>query len=90
MDGTGDVPDYVRAMGGKVPPLVGEKFLAKWGGESTRGLLSRLQVVTKLEDAAYLNLLAYILQFNGARAGDVALTTNTNAEIRSVASGRGK
>jgi hypothetical protein len=83
-DGKGDVPDFRRKfMSVVVPPLAGARFMQKWGPQTTKDLYTRIQGVTKLDDETYLDLVAYILQTNGARAGTQPLTTATVAEIRS-------
>ena len=41
-----------------------------------------------LPDQTYVNLAAFILDANGARAGNQTLTTESNVSIRSVASGQ--
>ncbi len=42
----------------------------------------------RLGDQTYLDVVAYLLQANGAPAGDVALTTDTAVSIGAVATGR--
>ena len=41
----------------------------------------------RLTDATYLNITAFILQYNGSRPGNQALTATTNVAIRTVATG---
>lgn len=99
-DGTGEVPEFLRAYGGKIPPLAGANsafapFMTKWGARTTKALYSRIQEAVggfpppdgSLDEELYLNLTAYILQANGARPGTLALTTATAVELRSIATG---
>ena len=41
-----------------------------------------------LTDATYVNIAAFILQYNGSRPGNQALTATTNVGIRTVATGQ--
>jgi mono/diheme cytochrome c family protein len=99
-DGTGEVPEFLRAYGGKIPPLAGANsafppFMTKWGARTTKALYTRIREAVggfpppdrRLDEELYLNLTAYILQANGARPGTQALTTATAVEIRSIATG---
>lgn len=98
-DGTGEIPEAVKAFGGKIPPLAGTNaaftpFITKWGGQTTQALNERIKVAVsgfpppnqRIDDDLFLNLTAYILQVNGAPPGAKALTTTTAVEIRSVTS----
>ncbi len=97
-NGTGEVPEFLRVYGGKIPPLAGANsafapFMTKWGARTTKALYRRIQEAAggfpppdrRLDEELYLNLTAYILQANGARPGTQALTTSTAVEIRSIA-----
>jgi hypothetical protein len=85
-DGTGDVPEWRHTFKSVVvPPLAGKDFMAKWGARTTKDLYTRIQGVTPLDEETYLDLVAYILASNGARAGSQPLTTATVVEIRSAA-----
>jgi len=97
-DGTGEIPEFLQIYAGKIPPLAGansafEPFMTKWGARTTKELSSRIKVAVGgfppqgLDDKTYLNLTAYVLQFNGARPGTQALTNDTAVEIRSIATG---
>ena len=97
-DGTGEVPEFLRDYGGKIPPLAGanaafEPFLTKWGTRTTNDLSRRVKEAVggfppkDLGAETYLDLTAYILQANGARQGTQALTTATAVEIRSITTG---
>ena len=97
-DGTGEIPEFLRAYGGKIPPLAGANpafppFMTKWGARTTKALYSRIQEAVggfpppdrRLDEELYLSLTAYILQANGARPGTQALTPATTVEISSIA-----
>src|SRR5437899_11253136 len=79
---------------GDAPTLRGSEFTANWGPRTTRELLSFLQLTMPpaqqgaLSQDEYLSILAFILQSNGARAGNQALTANTEVAINSVATGQ--
>jgi cytochrome c5 len=74
-----------------VPPLTGASFMAKWGGQTTKDLYHRIEGIEADPpgERTHLNILAYILQFNGAPPGTQALTRDTAVEIRSIAPGAG-
>ena len=77
----------IEGMGGIVPPLAGEKFMRVWGAKTTQDLVERIKIAAGPDQDTALNLAAYILQFNGAKSGEQALTAATAVEIRSVAAG---
>ena len=96
-DGTGEIPAFLQPYAGKIPPLAGANaafppFMTKWGTRTTKDLYSRIRGAVsgfpppdyRLDDELYLNLTAYVLQTNGARPGNQALTTATAVEIRSI------
>jgi len=71
---------------GTIPSLAGRKFMALWGSRTTRDLTSRIKLAAgqyEPEETA-VNLTAYILQVNGAKAGAQPLTAETSIEIRAV------
>ncbi len=85
-----DMQEVVRASGGQVPPLAGADFLAGWGARTTQDLSARVKVAVggfrppASDKDTYLDLTAFFLQVNGARAGSQALTAGTAVEIRSI------
>lgn len=85
-----NMQQVVRAAGGKVPPLAGDKFMARWGVRTTKDLSTRIKDAVggfppqDLDEETYLNLTAYVLQSNGAQPGTQALTAATAVEIRSL------
>ncbi len=80
------------------PQLAGANFLAQWGDRTAGELISYMQTTMPLGGAplpgdSYVNLAAFILDANGARAGNQPLTaasptSASGATIRSVASGQ--
>jgi alcohol dehydrogenase (cytochrome c) len=75
------------------PQLAGANFLVQWGDRTTGELVSFMQSTmppggVALPGDSYLNLAAFILDANGARAGNQALTAASPVTIRSVASGQ--
>lgn len=79
---------------GTATPLVGTEFIGAWGNRSTRDLLSFIRLTMPpgnpgaLDPDTYASIAAFILQSNGARAGNQPLTADTQAVINSVASGQ--
>jgi hypothetical protein len=75
----------IPPAGSNVPPLAGATFLTKWGVRTTKDLSDRIKLATGPDDQdKSLILMAYILQFNGARPGTQELTPATTVEIRSI------
>ncbi len=74
--------------------LAGSLFMGSWGGRTTSDLVGFMQGsmppgnAGSLSEASYLNIAAFILNSNGARAGNRPLTVATNAGIRSIATGQ--
>ena len=74
----------IQASGGNVPALAGPRFMARWGAETTKDLSARIKIAAGLDEQRYLNITAYVLEFNGARPGAAPLTKDTAVEVRSV------
>jgi mono/diheme cytochrome c family protein len=60
------------------PPLAGGAFKTAWSGRAVRALYDKGKTMPpaapgSLPSAAYANILAYILDVNGARAGQTSL-----------------
>ena len=71
---------------GKVPALVGPEFLKRWSTRTTKDLSKEFQDrFGVLSEETRLNLIAYILQSNGALAGMRPLTMATDVQIRNLA-----
>ncbi len=78
----------------EAPPLAGTNFLNYWRDRTPRELFERVRDSMppdrpgRLGDQAYLDIVAYLLQANGAPAGDQMLTATTAVPIGTVAAGR--
>ena len=75
------------------PQLAGSNFMAQWGDRTIADLIKFMQSTMPPGGAAlsgenYVDLAAFILDANSARAGAQALDANSTAAIRSVASGQ--
>ncbi len=74
--------------------LAGGLFMGSWGNRTTSDLVSFMEGSMPpgnpggLGEPTYLNIAAFILSSNGARAGDQALTASAKVEIRTIATGR--
>ena len=77
----------------EAPQLAGESFLRFWGDLSPPDLFDRIRNSMPPEspgglgETAYLGVVAYLLQANGAPAGTQPLTGTTSGAIASVANG---
>ena len=75
---------------GNALPLAGLPFTGSWGNRTVGDLVGFMEGAMPptnpggLGDPTYLNITAFILQSNGARAGNQALTGNSTVGIRSV------
>ena len=88
-----DFPSIADLTGdGDAAPLRGNAFLQAWGTRSAKELLSFMQLTMPpqkpggLPPQEYLDIVAFILQQNGAAAGNQAFTANTAVAINSVLS----
>lgn len=75
------------------PQLAGANFFAQWGDRTAADLINYLRLTMPPGGAAlpgdsYENLAAFLLDANGARAGNQALTVTSNVTVRTVASGQ--
>ena len=79
---------------GDAAPLAGSEFMGAWGRRSPRELLSFMQLTmppTKpggLSAEEYVNVAAFVLQQNGAAAGNQTLTATVDAAIGTFANGQ--
>jgi hypothetical protein len=75
-----------------VPPLAGEAFLNRWGTKTVAELIARFQITVSdpsfqfknVDDETTVNITAYVLQMNGAKAGAQQLTRTTAAVVNSI------
>jgi alcohol dehydrogenase (cytochrome c) len=75
------------------PQLAGANFIAQWGDRTVGELLNYMRSTMPpgapaLQVDSYVNLTAFILDSNSARAGNQPLPAASNVTIRSVASGQ--
>ncbi len=76
--------------------LAGGLFMSSWGDRTPSELVSFLEGAMppgnpgSLGEQAYVNVTAFILDFNGARPGNQPLTAASKVAIRSVATGQVK
>ena len=74
--------------------LAGGLFMSSWGDRTPSDLVTFLEGAMppgnpgSLGEQAYVNVTAFILDFNGARPGNQPLTAATKIAIRSVATGQ--
>ncbi len=83
----------INNHGGRVPPLAGGVFLQRWGSKTAAQLVARFQEAKfSLEEAgltddeSIVDITAYVLQVNGAKAGSQRLTRTTDAVVSSAIS----
>ena len=75
-------------------PLAGGLFMGSWGSRTVNDLIGFMQGAMppdrpgSLGEAAYVNVAAFILDYNGARPGSTALAAGNTTAIRSVATGQ--
>ncbi len=79
---------------GNASPLAGGLFIGSWGDKSPSDLVSFMEGAMPpgnpggLGEPTYLNITAFLLESNGGRAGNTALTAANKTVIRTVASGQ--
>jgi PQQ-dependent dehydrogenase (methanol/ethanol family) len=79
---------------GNALPLAGLPFTSSWGNRTAGDLVSFMEGAMPptnpggLGDQNYLNIAAFILESNGARPGNQALTATSTVAIRTVATGQ--
>ena len=76
----------------EAPPLAGTNFISVWGSRGINELLDYTsatmpQGADPLDADTYLSVVAYILQRNGAVAGDRPLTASSSERIERVTAG---
>jgi hypothetical protein len=85
---------YQKFIGprGYVAPLAGKTFLDRWGSKTAAQLIARFQETADdpyfqfadMSDETVVNITAYVLKINGAKAGMEPLTRTTGAIVNSV------
>jgi alcohol dehydrogenase (cytochrome c) len=80
--------------GGEAPSLAGGNFLKSWGDRSTRELYDYLHSAMplgkggSLSEESYQNIVAFLLEANGATAGGEPFAAGTDVKIGVVVNGR--
>jgi hypothetical protein len=75
---------------GFVSPLVGKTFIDRWGSKTAAQLISRFQETVDafppegMDRETTVNIVAYVLQANGAKAGSQPLTRTTDVIVSSI------
>jgi alcohol dehydrogenase (cytochrome c) len=83
-------PDLTGREG---PQLAGKNFMNNWGSRGIQDLMNFIQSSMPPDSPGSLppqtttDIVAFLLEANGAQAGTKPLTSDTNVPIRSVASG---
>jgi hypothetical protein len=75
-----------------VPPLAGQAFLDRWGDKTVSQLIARFEITLNdpsfnfknVDDNTVVNITAYVLQVNGAKAGNEALSRSNRVLVNSV------
>jgi hypothetical protein len=80
------LPDADSGNGGWVPGFVGPEFLTRWASRTTKDFSEELAKrfsppSGQLSEETRLNILAYILQANGALPGTEPLTMATDVSL---------
>jgi len=85
---------YQKFIGprGFVAPLTGKVFIDRWGGKTAAELIARFQETIDdpyfqfegMSDATTVDITAYVLQVNGAKAGTQPLTRKTSVLVSSI------
>src|SRR6187549_1910113 len=86
---------HVADLGGRneAPQLAGSDFMNVWRTQGVDALYGFIRSTmppggARLSDDQYLAIVAYILQSNGAAAGEQPLGASTNVPIGSIATGQ--
>src|ERR1700742_4879207 len=76
------------------PALAGPGFMQSWGGRSTKALYQFMSTSMPVSDpgslspGTYADILAFLLEANGAKAGTATLSANTDVRISAIANGQ--
>lgn len=86
--------DYQKfiANSNHVPPLAGKVFLSRWGDKTAAQLIARFEITALdpffqfegMNDETIVNITAYVLKMNGAKAGTQPLTKTTGVVVSSI------
>ena len=83
--------EFIRKTN-RVPPLAGKVFLSRWGQKTAAELIARFQITASdpffqfqgMDNDTTVNITAYVLQVNGAKAGTQELSRTTSAVVNSL------
>jgi cytochrome c2 len=83
--------EFIRKTN-RVPPLAGKVFLSRWGQKTAAELIARFQITASdpffqfqgMDNDTTVNITAYVLQLNSAKAGPRELTRTTSAVVNSI------
>jgi len=89
-------PCHLQDLAGTndAPALAGTPFMGAWGKRTTAQLYSKIATTMplgqggSLSEAQYTDIVAYILNRNGAHAGTTAFTPTSAVQIDTIANGR--
>ena len=79
---------------GEAPALTGENFIASWGKRDTGSLYAIIKASMpmdrpdSLDAGTYAAIVAFLLQANGATAGNTVFTPTTKVPLASIANGK--
>jgi hypothetical protein len=85
-----NMQDLIKNYRGFIPPLAGAAFLNHWGSHTAAEFVKRVQEAVGgfppegTNDETSVNIAAYILQVNGAKAGSTPLTKSTDAIVNAM------
>src|ERR1700736_1273491 len=80
---------HLEDLGGRfeAPQLAGSDFMTQWGERTTGELISFMKLTMppanpgSLDEQAYIGIAAFLLDANGARAGNQSLTAASTVTI---------
>jgi mono/diheme cytochrome c family protein len=81
--------EFIGARG-YVAPLAGKDFIDRWGSKTAAQLIARFEETVVsfppegMNDDTTVNITAYVLQVNGAKAGMRPLTRTTGVVVSSI------
>ena len=89
-----NMQDLIKNYSGFIPPLAGAAFLNHWGSHTAAEFVNRVQEAVGgfppegTNDETAVNISAYVLQVNGAKAGNQPLTRSTDLIVNSITQSR--
>jgi hypothetical protein len=80
----------IDQSGGQVPPLVGPRFMARWGSKPTKEYVARVANAMgafpprNVGSDTSMQLTAYFLKMNGGKPGKAPLSAETSVTLNAV------